>query len=101
VELLYPVVFIPVVFDLPALLQYGKYPLTIIRPLALVMEQSIRDFVNSMNWKAGTCSCDYGSDGERKRYQKKLDDLTDGKEETKRLLYRSMSNIRDEYLVNE
>jgi tRNA(Ile)-lysidine synthase TilS/MesJ len=80
-------------------MQYEKYPLTIIRPLALVQEQSIRDFVTSMGWKAGTCSCDYGADGERKRYQKKLDELTDGKEDTKRLLFKSMSNIREEYLV--
>ncbi len=81
-------------------LKYKKYPLTIIRPLALVMEQSIRDFVSSMGWKTGSCSCDYGSDGERKRYQKKLDDLTDGKEESKRLLFASMSNLRQEYLIN-
>ncbi len=80
-------------------LKYEKYPLTIIRPLALVLEQSIRDFVISMEWKAGTCSCDYGSEGERKRYQKKLDDLTDSKEETKRLLFKSMSRIRQEYLL--
>jgi tRNA(Ile)-lysidine synthase TilS/MesJ len=81
-------------------MQYEKYPLTIIRPLALVMEQSIHDFVSSMSWKAGTCSCDYGSDGERKRYQKKLDDLTDNTEEAKRLLFASMGNVRGEYLVN-
>lgn len=81
-------------------LKYEKYPLTVIRPLALVMEQSIRDFVSSMGWKAGSCSCDYGSDGERKRYQKKLDDLTDRKEESKRLLFASMSNLRQEYLIS-
>jgi tRNA(Ile)-lysidine synthase TilS/MesJ len=81
-------------------MQYEKYPLTIIRPLALVQEQSIRDFVSFMGWKAGTCSCDYGSDGERKRYQKKLDDLTDGKEAAKRLLFASMGNVREEYLIN-
>jgi tRNA(Ile)-lysidine synthase TilS/MesJ len=79
-------------------LKYEKYPLTIIRPLALVMEQSIKDFIISMGWKAGTCSCDYGANGERKEYQKKLDNLTNGKEEAKRLLFRSMSNIRSEYL---
>jgi tRNA(Ile)-lysidine synthase TilS/MesJ len=79
-------------------MKYEKYPLTIIRPLAVVQEQSIRDFVRTMQWKAGTCSCDYGADGERKRYQQKLDALTDGKEENKRLLYASMSNIREEYL---
>ncbi len=81
-------------------LKYEKYPLTVIRPLALVMEQSIRDFVSSIGWKAGSCSCDYGSDGERKRYQKKLDDLTDRKEESKRLLFASMSNLRQEYLIS-
>ncbi len=80
-------------------MQYEKYPLTIIRPLALVLEQSIKEFVHSMKWKAGTCSCDYGADGERKRYQKKLDDLTDGKEDIKRLLFASMANIREEYLI--
>jgi hypothetical protein len=63
-----------------------------------VQEQSIRDFVTAMKWKAGTCSCDYGADGERKRYQQKLDALTDEKEAAKRLLFASMSHIREDYL---
>ena len=80
-------------------MEYEKYPLTIIRPLALVPEASIISFIGSMGWRAGTCSCGYGADGERKRYQRKLDELTDSNEETKRLLFKSMSNIRREYLM--
>lgn len=82
-------------------MQYKKYPLLIIRPLALVEEKSIRGFVKSMGWKAGTCSCAYGADGERKRYQEKLEFLTDSGEGKKRLLFKSMSNIRREYLLEE
>ncbi|MDL2229462.1 tRNA 2-thiocytidine biosynthesis TtcA family protein [Treponema sp. OttesenSCG-928-L16] len=79
-------------------LKYDKYPIEIIRPLALVTERSIIAFAAREGWLSRTCTCAYGSDRERKKYQDKLDALTSGKEEEKRNLYRSLSNIKSDYL---
>jgi tRNA(Ile)-lysidine synthase TilS/MesJ len=84
---------------MPPRLAYEKYPLEVIRPLALVGEESIRGFARDQGWLATTCSCGYGADGERKEYQRRLDVLCGGTEEGKRNLYRSMSNIKTGYLA--
>lgn len=84
---------------MPPRLRYEKYPLEVIRPLALVEEESIRGFAREMGWLATTCTCSFGADGERKEYQCRLVTLTGGKEEGKRNLFRSMSNIKTDYLA--
>ncbi len=84
---------------MPPRLEYEKYPLEVIRPLALVEEDSIRGFAREQGWLATTCTCDFGADGERKEYQRRLNVLCGGTEEGKRNLYRSMSNVKDGYLA--
>jgi tRNA 2-thiocytidine biosynthesis protein TtcA len=84
---------------MPPRLKYDKYPLEVIRPLALVEEESIRGFAREQGWLATTCSCAFGADGERKEYQRRLEQLCGGTEEGKRNLYRSMSNIKTGYLA--
>ena len=84
---------------MPPRLRYDKYPLEVIRPLALVEEESIRGFAREMGWLAVTCSCAYGADGERAEYRRRLEELTGGMEEGKRNLFRSMSNIKTGYLA--
>jgi len=83
-------------------LKYDKYPLEIIRPLALVTEDSIRGYALDEGWLSVTCSCDFGADGERKEFQKRLDQLCaseGGTESAKRNLFRSLSNIKENYLA--
>lgn len=84
---------------MPPRLKYEKYPLEVIRPLALVEEESIRGFARDQGWLASTCTCAFGADGERKEYQRRLNALCGGSAEGKRNLYRSMSNIKPEYLA--
>lgn len=84
---------------MPPRLRYDKYPLTIIRPLALVTEASIRGFAQEMGWLSVTCTCAFGGDGERKEYQRRLEVVTGGTEEGKRNLYRSLSHIKNGYLT--
>ncbi|QQO07423.1 tRNA 2-thiocytidine biosynthesis TtcA family protein [Breznakiella homolactica] len=79
-------------------MKYRKYPVEIIRPLALVQEESIRSFAGSMGWTAHTCTCDYGADRERKEFQRRMHCLCGNTEEGKRNLFRAMTNIREEYL---
>lgn len=84
---------------MPPRLKYEKYPLEVIRPLALVEEESIRGFARDQGWLATTCTCAFGADGERKEYQRRLEVLCGGTEEGKRNLYRSMSNVKSDYLA--
>jgi len=84
---------------MPPRLKYDKYPLEVIRPLALVEEESIRGFARDQGWLATTCTCAYGADGERKEYQRRLEVLCGGTAEGKRNLYRSMSNVKADYLA--
>lgn len=84
---------------MPPALQYGKYPLQVIRPLALVEERSIRGFAAEMGWLSTTCTCAWGADGERAEYQRRLEVLTGGTEEGKRNLLRSLSNQKSGYLA--
>lgn len=83
---------------MPPRLRYRKYPLEVIRPLALVEEESIRGFAREMGWLSVTCSCGYGDDGERAEFRRRLEVLSGGTEEGKRNLFRSMSNVKPEYL---
>jgi len=84
---------------MPPRLGYDKYPLEVIRPLALVEEESIRSFAREMGWTSVTCTCSWGADGERKEYQRRLETLVGGSEEGKRNLFRSMRNVKTDYLA--
>ena len=83
---------------MPPRLKYDKYPLEIIRPLALVEEHSIRGFAADQGWLATTCSCAYGADRERAEYRRRLEILCGATEEGKHNLFRSMSRIKAGYL---
>ncbi|MCX7656603.1 MAG: tRNA 2-thiocytidine biosynthesis TtcA family protein [Treponemataceae bacterium] len=84
---------------MPPRLHYEKYPIEIIRPLALVTEEQIRSFATEMGWAKYTCSCAWGGDKERKDYQRRLEVLTGGNREAKYLMLRSLSRIKEGYLA--
>lgn len=84
---------------MPPRLVYEKYPLRVIRPLALVEEESIRGFAREQGWLATTCTCAFGVDRERAEYRRRLDTLCGSSEEGKRNLFRSMSNVKTDYLA--
>ena len=79
-------------------LKYRKFPVTVIRPLALVPEESIRRFALASGWLSVTCSCAYGADGERKEFQRRLETVTGGSLDAKLRMFHSLSRIHPEYL---
>jgi tRNA(Ile)-lysidine synthase TilS/MesJ len=79
-------------------LKYRKFPVTVIRPLALVPEESIRRFASASGWLSVTCSCAYGAEGERKEFQRRLETLTGGSLDAKLRMFHSLSRIHPEYL---
>ena len=79
-------------------LTYRKFPVTVIRPLALVPEESIRRFAASQGWLNVTCSCAYGAEGERREFQRRLEVITGGTLDGKLRMFYSLSRAKHEYL---
>lgn len=87
-----------VLSTMPPVLQYDNYPLKVIRPLCLIPVERIVKLSEEEGWKSVTCTCTYQDNSGRKEARKKLELLTDGDEAAKMRLYRSLQNIRPQYL---
>lgn len=83
---------------MPPRLKYGKYPVTIIRPLILCDEKTIISHANEYNFSSLTCTCSYQDNSARKDARSKLSDLTDGSYNSKMKLVQALKNIKTEYL---
>lgn len=79
-------------------LAYAKYPVKIIRPLALCEERQVISFAAEKGFLSTTCSCAYGEDSKRREARRKIAELTGGSSLLKRNLFDSMSNVNAEYL---
>ncbi|HTX73912.1 MAG TPA: tRNA 2-thiocytidine biosynthesis TtcA family protein [Rectinemataceae bacterium] len=78
---------------------YRKYPLSIIRPLALCEERQIVAFAEEKGFRSAVCTCPYGLDSKRRDVRAKIHELTGGSSALKRNLFDSMSRINPEYLA--
>ncbi len=79
-------------------LAYRKYPITILRPLALLEERQIVQFAVAMGLDRVTCSCSHQDRSRRKKIRTGIEALTGGRGELKRNIFRSMGNVNSEYL---
>ena len=79
--------------------RYAKYPLSIIRPLALCEERQIVAFAEEKGFRSAVCTCRYGLDSKRREVRHKIQELTGGSSELKRNLFASMSHVNSEYLA--
>jgi tRNA 2-thiocytidine biosynthesis protein TtcA len=80
------------------LFKYEKYPVSVIRPLALCEERQIIAFAKAKGFQSVTCACAFGSESKRREVRGKIADLTGGSSRLKRSLFDSMSNVKDQYL---
>jgi tRNA(Ile)-lysidine synthase TilS/MesJ len=78
---------------------YRKYPLTILRPLALVEERQIIRFIKSMDLDGSTCTCSFGDNSSRKEIRERIKLMTKDNSSVKRLIFRSLSKVNPEYLL--
>lgn len=83
---------------MPARLDYAKYPVSLIRPLALVEERQIIGFSRSAGFAASTCTCAFGADSKRREMRAKLQELTGGSSTVKRRMFDSFANMKPDYL---
>lgn len=82
-------------------LAYDKYPITIIRPLALCEERQVISFADEKGFRAATCTCPYGQESKRKEVRQRISLLTGGSSELKRKLFESMFKVNSDYLGHE
>ena len=80
------------------LLKYDKYPVTIIRPLCYVAEDSIKAHAVEKGFAGFTCTCSYQDNSARKLARQKLEFLTDGEVAKKYHLLQSIKNVQTQYL---
>jgi tRNA 2-thiocytidine biosynthesis protein TtcA len=80
-------------------LRYDKYPLSIIRPLALCEERQIIAFAQEKGFRSAACTCPYGRDFKRREVRERIREFTDGSSRLKRNLFASMSRVSPEYLA--
>jgi tRNA 2-thiocytidine biosynthesis protein TtcA len=79
-------------------LQYDKYPLKIIRPLALCEERQIIAFADKEGFRSAACTCPFGIDSKRRDVRARIAALTGGSSDQKRRLFESMSHVKGDYL---
>jgi len=84
---------------MPPVVRYVKYPLSVIRPLALVEERQIVACALERGFGAFTCTCGYDGASRRREVRAKLAALTEGSSKLKRNLFDSMSKVNVEYLT--
>ena len=83
---------------MPPLLRYDKYPIAVIRPLALCEERQVIEFAEEKGFRSAACTCPYGVESKRREVRKRIVALTGGSSELKRNLFASMSKVKVNYL---
>lgn len=79
-------------------MDYDRYPQTIIRPLAWAHEDEIRESVNALGLESFTCTCPWDSRSPRKTARRALEELAGGRPKVKDNMFRALSNPVDRYL---
>jgi tRNA 2-thiocytidine biosynthesis protein TtcA len=79
-------------------LRYSKYPVSILRPLALCEERQIIAFAEEKGYRSAVCTCPYGRESKRREVRARIAQLTGNSSQQKRNLFESMSNVNEAYL---
>ncbi len=80
-------------------LKYDKYPLTVIRPLALVKEAEVIEFATDNDLNKLVCTCPYGKKSKRKDMRAVINEMADGAEYIRDNIYKALSNPVQRYMV--
>jgi tRNA 2-thiocytidine biosynthesis protein TtcA len=76
---------------MPALLQYQKYPLALIRPLSYMEERQVVACADENGLLKSACTCPYGKNSKRIQLRKKIADLCGGSGAVKRRILKAFN----------
>jgi len=85
---------------MPILLNYRKYPVSLIRPLALLEEKQIISCANEQNILKNACTCPYGQNSSRRDMRNRIGDFL-GKDagDIKRRILKALGDGKADYLT--
>lgn len=84
---------------MPPKVNYEKYPVSIIRPLCYCEENEIQDYSKESGFAQYTCTCHFAKNSYRKRIRKEIESLTQSNSTLKQNVFKSMKNIKMDYLL--
>jgi len=76
--------------SMPVLLEYRKYPVSLIRPLALLEERQIIECAAANDILKTTCTCPYGANSQRRDIRQRIAAFTGGSGAVKRRILRAL-----------
>lgn len=77
------------------LLQYDKYPLRIIRPLAWTEEQLIQSYAAGQGWDAFVCQCGFDTTSKRRAAREMVEQVVQlGGPGSRRRMYEALHNVK-------
>ncbi len=80
-------------------LEYDSYPITVIRPLALVKEQDVIRFATKNRINKLVCTCPYGRESKRKDMRAIINEMARGEESIRDNLFKALENPVDRYMI--
>lgn len=83
------------------IIRYEKYPISVIRPLALCEERQIIECADELGFAAGASTCSFGLESKRRAVRARVKQLTGDSSEQKRNLFESMFKVNWDYLGSE
>jgi len=88
---------------MPVLLKYRKYPVSLIRPLALLEEKQIIACATEQNILKNACTCPYGQNSKRRDIRGRIADFIGGKDagEIKRRILKALGEGQVDYLADD
>jgi len=90
-----------VLLAMPVLLKYRKYPVSLIRPLALLEEKQVIACAADQNILKNTCTCPYGQNSARSGIRSRIADFTAGNSgEIKRRIFKALGEGSIDYLTD-
>jgi len=86
---------------MPVMLKYRKYPVSLIRPLALLEEKQIIICAEEQNILKNACTCPYGQNSNRRDIRKRIGEFVQNDGDMKRRILKALSSGKTDYLFEE
>ncbi len=80
-------------------MEYQKFNKTVIRPLALILEEEIQEFVQDLGIGSSVCTCDFNMNSHRRDMREVVEFIAQGDYRIKERMYQALSNPVEKHLL--